>query len=267
MKELKFNLRFLLRKKELYYAIIVILLINLLHVIFVVNDSSCLAETCRSGEYQFILNNHFVQFTPMVVLIFPIVCALIFSDTSWCDIKYGTGNLLYTRVNYKRNILVRFLINFLVSFLIVFIGVILNYVTLRFIFGSGNVVTHVQSTGFYLKTLPDRFLESTRLSNPQLYAVLLSGHISLIIALLVTISYSFSLFIKQRIFIYFLPVFIIIFFEFIFAFMGLSSLSFLQQLQPLTVFNYKDAFISYLLLFIISIFGIVKYFLQRDKML
>lgn len=267
MKELKFNLRFLLRKKELYYAIIVILLINLLHVIFVVKDSSCLAETCRSGEYQFILNNHFVQFTPMVVLVFPIVCALIFSDTSWCDIKYGTGNLLYTRVNYKKNILVRLVLTFLVSFLIVFIGVILNYATLRFIFGTGNVTTHAQSTGFYLNSLPDRFLDSTRLSNPQLYAVLLCGHISLIIALLVTVSYSFSFFIKQRIFIYFLPVFLIILFAFIFPFIGFSSLSFLQQLQPLTVFSYKDAFISYLLLFSFSIFGIVKYFLRRNNML
>lgn len=54
MKEFKYNIKILLRKKELYYCIIGVLLINAIHVILVINHYSP-NMILKTGEYQFII--------------------------------------------------------------------------------------------------------------------------------------------------------------------------------------------------------------------
>ena len=57
MKEFKYNIKILLRKKELYYCIIGVLLINAIHVILVINHYSP-NMILKTGEYQFILYSY-----------------------------------------------------------------------------------------------------------------------------------------------------------------------------------------------------------------
>lgn len=101
MKEFKYNIKILLRKKELYYCIIGVLLINAIHVILVINHYSP-NMILKTGEYQFILYNKEVTIMSLVIIALPILTSLVLSDTSWNDKHLGYNNYLYTRLNIKK---------------------------------------------------------------------------------------------------------------------------------------------------------------------
>ena len=115
MKEFKYNIKILLRKKELYYCIIGVLLTNAIHVILVINHYSP-NMILKTGEYQFILYNNEVTIMSLVIIALPILTSLVLSDTSWNDKHLGYNNYLYTRLNIKKNIFSRLFLSFITNF-------------------------------------------------------------------------------------------------------------------------------------------------------
>ena len=96
LKELKFNLKLLLKRKELYYAIFVSLLINVIHAFFVIdyfNNNNIFLNNSFSAEYLYILYNPIVTFSSLIIIIFPIINSLIFCDISWKEKNNGTVQL------------------------------------------------------------------------------------------------------------------------------------------------------------------------------
>ena len=238
MKEFKYNIKILLRKKELYYCIIGVLLINAIHVILVINHYSP-NMILKTGEYQFILYNNEVTIMSLVIIALPILTSLVLSDTSWNDKHLGYNNYLYTRLNIRKNIFSRLFLSFITAFIICFVGFILNYLTLRLPYDR--VIA------------PEFFLDSIRYYNPVLFIILISLHESVIIGLLATISYSFSFFTKQKLIIYFQVTLIMIVLEVVFSFIGISQFSIIKQLQPNSSFSVYQSIILYIVLFLIAI--------------
>ncbi|RHN84181.1 hypothetical protein DW649_12080 [Coprobacillus sp. AM23-2] len=252
MKEFKYNIKILLRKKELYYCIIGVLLINAIHVILVINHYSP-NMILKTGEYQFILYNNEVTIMSLVIIALPILTSLVLSDTSWNDKHLGYNNYLYTRLNIKKNIFSRLFLSFITTFIICFVGFILNYLTLRFIFGSGNLITNFQELPYDQVIASEFFLDSIRYYNPILFIILISLHESVIIGLLATISYSFSFFTMQKLIIYFQVTLIMIILEVVFSFIGISQFSIIKQLQPNSSFSVYQSIILYIVLSLIAI--------------
>ena len=193
MKEFKYNIKILLRKKELYYCIIGVLLINAIHVILVINHYSP-NMILKTGEYQFILYNNEVTIMSLVIIALPILTSLVLSDTSWNDKHLGYNNYLYTRLNIKKNIFSRLFLSFITTFIICFVGFILNYLTLRFIFGSGNLITNFQELPYDQVIASEFFLDSIRYYNPILFIILISLHESVFFFIFykAKINYLFS---------------------------------------------------------------------------
>ena len=187
MKELKYNLKYILNKRELYFALIIIFSISLIHVILCFMESTRLGQFSNqmyTGEYQFILYNINTNFQSILFIVIPIVCSMILSDSSYYEDKLKLTNIFHNRLNYRKNIIVRILFCLILTFLICFICFIFNYVLLRIIFGTGNLVTFYQDVAFHSSYMPDLFLEDVRIANPFLFVVLISISTSFIYGLL-----------------------------------------------------------------------------------
>ena len=85
------------------------------------------------------------------------------------------------------------------------------------------------------------------------FIILISLHVSVIIGLLATISYSFSFFTKQKLIIYFQVTLIMIVLEVVFSFIGISQFSIIKQLQPNSSFSVYQSIILYIVLSLIAI--------------
>ena len=256
MKELKFNIQYLMKRKELYFSIIIILLINLIHVILCVNESLRLGnfiEGSYTSEYQFILYNAQISLNVLVIIAFPIVLSLVISDSSWLDKKNKTVNLLNTRLNYKKNILVRFFLSFIIAFIISFLGFLINYILLRMIYGSGNNLTYFQSLPFYLENNSLWFLDDLRLVNPTLFVLTINCTVSILLGLLSGLTYICSFFVNQRIIIYFIPLIFLILVELLFPLIGIDNISFISMLQPFSQFNMNSYVIGIIILLCVNI--------------
>ena len=266
MKELKFNIRYLLQRKELYFAIIVIFLINLTHLILCVNENIRLyssIEQSFTAEYQFILYNAQISLNVLVITVFPIALSMIFSDTSWMDRKTKTLNLLYTRIDYKKNIIVRLCLSIVITFMISFLGFLFNYLLLRLIYGSGNHITYFQSLSFYLDSLPEYFLDDLRLSNPTLFVITISCTVSLLLGLLSGLSYLGSFFVRQRVIVYFLPLIFLIVTTLLFPAIGMDRISYISMLQPFSVLSISNYMIGIVVL--LGILSCLLFAVLRNK--
>lgn len=252
MKELRYNIRFLFNKKELYYCILGVILINAIHVFLVIYHYSP-NVVLKTAEYQFILYNNEVTITTLIILAFPILTSLILSDSSWNDKHIGYNNYLYTRLNVKKNIWIRLFLSIVVPFVICFFGFMLNYITLYFVFGSGNDMIHFQSLPYYLVKETQFFLDNVRYVNPVLFVVLISIHEAFIFGLLSAISYAMSFFTRQKLVIYFQILLVIILIEVIFASVGIGDFSIIKQLQPFSMFNMCQSAVLYMVLLLVAI--------------
>lgn len=256
MKELKYNIRFLLNKKELYYCILGVFLINAVHVFMVINHYASDA-VLKTAEYQFILYNSEVTITTLLILAVPILTSLILADTSWNDEHIGYNNFLKTRMNIKKNIWIRMFLSIMVTSIICFIGFMLNYITLCFIFGSGNLIIHFQSLPYHLVLEPEFFLDNIRYTNPVLFAVLISMHEAFIFGLLSAVSYTLSFFTKQKLVVYFQVILFMILIEVAFSFLGIGGFSIIKQLQPFSMFTIWHSIVLYAVLLMVSIMPLV----------
>ncbi|MEG0021586.1 MAG: hypothetical protein RSB77_06625 [Bacilli bacterium] len=270
MKELKYNIKYLFNKKELYLAIIIVFIINLVHVFLCVNESLRLnqfyEEFC-TGEYQFILYNINVSLQTLLIIIIPIVCNMILSDSDVLENRNKITNLLITRIDFKKNIIVRFVLCFLVTTFICFFGFLFNYIILRFIYGTGNNVTLTQGVAFSLNSMNGFFLDNVRLLNPVLFVVLINVSTSIIYGLLSAFSYSISLFIKNKLIIYFIPIIFLVILDMLFSRIGLGTFSMINLLQPFNKFTIIHYFTCIIILIIISLFLIGYKFFKKDVLI
>lgn len=267
MKEFIYSLKCLITKKELYFSIIGILLINLIHVFLVIHyncNPNILYETWYKAEYLYILYNSSVNLNMIIIIVFPIICSTILSDINFIENKQKTNNFLYTRLNQKKLIFSRFIIILITVFLINFLSFLLNYFSLYFIYGSGNALSHFQSPAFYMVSKDFLFLDSLRLSNVHLFLTLITVHVSFLLSLLSVLSYSLSFFVKQKILVYVCPFIILILAEFTLPLFGLNAYSIVGQLQPLSAFKLGDTLILYCILLITSIILLIFGSKKRD---
>ena len=265
MKEVKYNIKYLLNKKELYFSIIGILLINLIHVLLVIyHDYDFFYEMGYRAEYLTILYNVDVNINMILILIFPIICSTVFSDISWFESKQKIDYLLCNRLNYKKLIIIRFFLILLIVFFIVFVGFLLNYITLCYIYGSGNALTYFQSPAFFLVNINEYFLDGLRIFNPTLFIVIISFHVSILIALLSGLAYSASFYIKQRVMIYIFPFLVLVGSELLSSVLIMNQYSIVHQLQPFTTFSAINALSLYLILGILCFALILIHIRKKD---
>ncbi|MDD2644229.1 MAG: hypothetical protein PHC65_06065 [Methanobacteriaceae archaeon] len=240
MKELKFNIKYLINRKELYFVIFLTLCVNLIHVFLCINESLRLnhfIEELHSGEYQFILYNGIVTLNTLIILVFPVMFSMVFSDSNFLENKRKTTNILATRINFKKNIIIRMFLSIIVTFIICFFTFLINYIILRIIYGTGNRLTFFQETAFHLKYYDKWFLDNIRLYNPIIFVLLINLSVSFIYGLLSALSYLVSFFVRNRIIIYFVPLIFLIATELFLPILGFKQLSFITALQPFSEFS------------------------------
>ena len=271
MKELKFNLKQMVLKKEFYIAILTVLLINIIQLFLTIQLNLSFnnpVELLRNAEYQIILNNYEVSFFLTYLFIVPIIVSLVFSTSNWDENDKKITNILYTRTDYKKNILIRLFLSILISFLITFVCTLLNYLAIRFIFISGSNFTSYQELPFNLfKDNIYYIFNEIRLTNVTLYAVMIIFHVSAIIGLISGICYSLSFFIRQKIIIYFIPLLLIIGSELLAFVTGLDWLSLARHIQLMNGITYNNIFLVYSGLIILCLIPIIKTIKNKEHII
>lgn len=265
MKELKFNLRYILNKKELYFSFVIVMLVSFIQILMVIQRSEYF-ELGQTSEYLALLTNSVEDLSPAIIIVIPVVTALIMSDSTWLDRNRKTEIMLYPRLNCKKNVIVRWIFAFIITYLVVFVCLMINYLVLRIIFGSGNIFTLNQSMPYNLIGIPELFLDDLRMSNPALYIVVTSGHVAFILGLLSSLSYSLSFYIKQRLVLYFQVLLIMFGYEIISSFFGFENLSIIKQLQIMSFFTMGDAAVLYMILTMFSL-GLLIISLRKEVIL
>ena len=265
MKELKFNLRYILQRKELYIFIIGILLFCVVDIWVTTDYYRSATFVLRTAEYQTVLYNEGVSLAAVIIIGFPILSSLLLADSTWVERKSGISNLLQSRLSNKKNDWIRFILSIVVVSLLCFIGFMLQYVALRFIFGSGNQNPIWEAMPYYLLENSGWFLDHLRVVNPVLFVICISAHVSLIIGLLAGIDYSLSFFTKQRLFIYFQIIILVIASEFLLLLAHLGQYSIIKQLQPFGKFSFVQSIIFYTVLLIFGVFFIWLSHRRKDS--
>lgn len=270
MKEFKYNIKYLVNKKEIYFAIFIAIAINLIHAFLSVHESlrlNSFFEELYTSEYQFILYNVNVNLHALIFVVIPIICSMILSDSNFLENRLKTTNMLITRLNFKKNIFIRLIICVIITFSICFISFLFNYVILRIIFETGNYVVFTQGVAFHLESLSEFFLDNIRLKNPIIFVMLINLCVSFVYGLLSGLSYAVSFYVKNRIVVYLVPLIFLISTELLFYIIGLEKLSFLTILQPFSKFN----IISYIIcvgILIVSIIILISIkFFKKDELI
>lgn len=270
MKELKFNLKLLFKRKELYITFLIILILSFIHftlsVLSILNNNSFI-ELIPNAEYRTIISTRGIDFITILVVVIPIILSTIFSDTNYLDNKRKTTNILYPRINIKKNIISRCLICLIIPTIICFVCFMYNYFSLRIVLGSGNQITIFQETAFNLVHNSSYFLDEIRLNNPCIYIIISSFTISLLYGVLNMISYVISLFIKNRIIIYFIPIIFMILFEQIVTIFKLNITTINVFLTAFTAGNIISYLTCIFSMIFISIILLIIYFRKRDVLL
>lgn len=264
MKEIKFNLQHMVKKKEFYWAILVTLFINIIQVFFVVYNHTLTGgflENSYSAEYQSILYNPLVAFYVLNVIVFPIIYSMIFSDSSWLEESMKMTNVLYFRMSNRKNIIVRFVLTFFVTLIISFGGFMVNYLLLSILFPNGNFNSYVQEIGFYLLDTGN-FLDHLRITNPTNFAILINLSVSVLLGIMSSFSYACSFFVKHRVILYFIPFIYIIVNDLFCSILRITQFSFVQKLQPFNSYSLSEYFIT---AGITLLFGIILIFCKLKK--
>ncbi len=269
MKILKFNIQYMLKKKEFYIAILITLLINIIQVLFVIQNNSSygIVENMHTAEYISILYNPFVAFNTLIIIIFPIVCSMIFSDSNWLEETMKTSSMLHNRINKGQNIIIRLVLTFTITVIISFIGFMLNYLLLRILFLSGNSYSYYQEVGFFRNVDSRYFLDSIRINHPALFTVMISLSVSLVLGVISIFSYACSFFIKNRIVLYFIPFIYIVINEFMLSILKLRQFSIVEKLQPTDQYSVGEYFIAIGITLLLSSILIIKKFKTKDQLI
>ncbi len=269
MKELKYNIQCLIHKKEFYISMLIIFFINFYHAFLCIKNtvrSNQFIEALYTGEYQFILYNTKVSVTSLIIIVFPIALTMIFSDSSWKDKKRKTTDMLFLRLNYKKNIVIRLIFIILVTLGVAFLGFMFNYAILRIVYGTGNRISFSYSElAFWLDSPCDLFLDNIRIANPTLFTILIALSVSFTMALLAGVAYLFSFFTKKKIVIYFIPILLLILSEIVLSRLGFDA-SLLTFLQPFSLYSVKDYIIGNGLLILFMV-GLLYMILKKKDIL
>ncbi len=269
MKELKFNLNLIFRKKEFYLFLIAMLIIVTLDVFSSIRNSIELGEyyeTAQSAMYHMIVFK-MDWLAPFLLLSIPIFATLSFSDSSYLEKEGKIEHLLYSRLSYKKNIIVRYIINVILVFLIVFISLLLEYFALSIIYGTVNKANIYGDSSFCLSIFNSQFLDSLRISSPNLYVLFNSLHFSILYALLVGSVYSFSFFLKKKIFIYFGGTAFILIVMCITEILNIPQFGFIYQAQWAMNYSIADCIYLIFFLFILGIAPLLVILRKKDLML
>lgn len=275
MKELKFNMNYFFKKKELYFMIIFLLLVVIMNIIFVTKENTSriddFKETIQTAESLTIFGGGGIWILlPLCLLSIPIFSALIFSDVNWVERKEKMDYLLYNRLSYTKNIIIRFFLTIIGTFLLVFVALMLDYLCLSYLYGNGPILDKVGGAAFNFIPNID-FLKQFSYTNPISHTILCNIHISILFGLLAGFSYTCSFFIKQKVILYFQGPVILLVMEVLFGSINIGGyylrhFSLLTQLQ-LSVGEYVNAIVLYIFLFLVSSILIMIHLRKKDVLL
>ena len=271
MKLLKYNLLLMEKQKIIYFILCALIIFSLSDILIVFTKQYewiAYAENAPSADYLSILTYPFLRIAPFLIFGLPLLFNTLLADSTWMELKQGNSSFIQTRMDYMKNILIRYFLSIVLVFLLSCFCFFLNYIALSIIFGNGNTISFDSQLPFIRTDNTDWFLYSIRNDNPVLYSILLILHSSMLYALLAGISYALSFLFKKRILIYFSSIIFIIVVEFITMILKIGNLSIMLQLQPNSVLNVSDAFLLYFILFLFGM-GTLCIFLfkKRDLLL
>lgn len=270
MKILKYNLLLLEKQKTIYKLICFFIMFSLIDVLLIFikqNSQMAFIEQSKTAEYLFLLNDPFDRIAPFLIFGFPVLFTLLIVDSTWIELKQGNCAFLYTRLDYFKNIVIRYFLSIVIVFLLSCFCFFLNYLSLSVIFGNGDTLTQFENFAFMQEIAPGFFLDTVRNSNPVLYSILLILHISILYGLLSGISYSLSFLFKNRSLIYVSSIIFIMLFEFLVIVLKVRPLSLILQLQPFSVFRVEEALILYVFLFLFGISTLCVFLFKKKDLL
>ena len=268
MKEFRFNWQYLLKKNEFWAAVFIVLAINVFAAgvsIFTYDSNFAMTMT---ADYQFVLNNVYVNMLAAVILIIPVALGLVFSDADWLEEKRRTDILLYARIDHRKNILVRFVMSVGVSFLIAMAGFALNYLILFLVYGSGNRMWYAQDLPYNMIGYPDIITNNLWLSFPFVAVAVEAVVVSIMLGLLSGLCYAISFYIPRRflVVIYLMPFLILLLSDIVMTSLNMNAYSLMMLLQPYFMKNFVPWLVGMLCLPLISMVLLVPQLLKRDKL-
>lgn len=260
MREIKFNLKLILLRKEFYIFILFLLILVFLNTLFSFREASRVSvyvETIASPENLTLFGGSGFWILPVFLLGVPIFGSIAFCDFDFIEKRGRIDYNLYFRIDKNKNKFVRTFLIFFISFLLIFITLMLDYFLLKIIFGSSlrNTFFYSDSPAF-LYDANAQYFGNIIYRNSFLYIILLNLYPSLILSFVITLCYSISFYINKKMIIYFIGPIFLIMTDFIGSNMNIEFLAILENLQY-NNFNICNSCFQILLSLILTIFLIV----------
>ena len=265
MKEIKFNLKLILLRKEFYIFILFLLGLIFFNILFSFKEASrrsLYAETISSPENLTLFGGTGFWILPVFIIGVPIFGSLAFCDLDFIEKRRKIDYNLSFRINRNKNRIMRMILIFLISFILIFFSLMLDYFCLKIILGNSLRNTFfISDMPAFLYTTSSQAFGNLIYSNTSLYVLFLNLYPSLILALVITLCYAVSFYINKKMVIYFIGPILLIISDFIGSNMNIKALAILENLQY-NSFNNFNSFLQIIFLFGVSILLIMN---KREK--
>lgn len=266
-KAIKYNLKVLFGRKEFYIAVSIMLFLVTLHTgmnIFTrwftlheygyTETSGIFIEFMRPYAYQLSLSNLDVGFKYIIMLIFPLLGTMIYSDSYVIEMKNKIVNYMYVRLKIKNDYLAKIIVIFGVTFLTVLFVLLFEAIVNAFIYQTDHTSDVYLNHIYELSNKNETFLDQLRVFNIHLYVFYNLVRFSLVTSILSVGAFILSLFVNNRLVVCFSPVVLLLIDQLILSTLGiikftiLSAMDFYMDLQ----FYHYLVSVGILLLFIIG---------------
>lgn len=276
MRELKYNIKMLFSRPELYFSIIILQIVSLAQMFLAIRHTINLqmgnmpifVEKAHAAEQLSLMTNSEVPFRIVLLLVFPVVCSLAFSGLHQEERINNMKVFFGFRRNNKLDLIIKYVLCFIIAYALCMFTVLMNYFILRAIFGSGVFTSNYGGGAILIKDF-GHFLFKQYISNSTLYMIFIANHISILIGFLSCLSMTISFFVENKIVGYFSTVIAIVLLEIVCFITQINHLSIMHQLQVVTMYTIKDALLLYavMIILIICLYFIYGYKKKRSEII
>lgn len=212
IKAIKLNLNLLMNRKELYFSIIVMLLIITIHMglnVSYILTKGQIFENLDPVYSQLLMTSRYVDYRYVAVLVFPLLTILCFSDSYAEEKNIGLDRLIETKISQFRYLIAKAIVVFFFSFLLIMALFLFNYFISTMIYRIGLFSDRYGSMVSDVKRFTS-FMDELRISSTSVFFFIQFAEFSFISACLALLAFAMSLFTQNRVVINFTPMAVLI---------------------------------------------------------
>ncbi|MEB2493725.1 hypothetical protein [Peribacillus frigoritolerans] len=271
MNVFKYELYNCIRRKELHFVLIFMLLVSMLAFVieciaFYGKDLSLIRSAAESSILQ---GTYASTVKSTLLLIIPLLCSLVYADSFYVDYKTGSYKNIITRTSTTKYVFVKAIVVFISTVTIFFITLTVNqllcFITFPLV-GFDNIYS-LPTFDIGVQNYNELYLfDLLRIESPYMYNLTFIIIISIFSGLFSLLAYSvYFMFLSKIRIVGVMVIFVLyIVFNIVLSMLGFYNFSLFNQLSPNHIGSLLEISMWALFIFVISLYFLINKGLKKE---